>query len=201
MATKEEKEIGKAYADAQMKVSDLPGASAGPARKKTSDVEPKAEALEQDPQQEYLLKLQAYEQARSEWAAGRMSAAELEAHYAIMRRAKDIFISERALAARGIPRQSQLPMLEKRLEDTKLERDDVRGKMRDAKKEEMALKFEIANSRDPKAVYVAKGALNVLRDEMLPLIQERLKQVEARVQTYEKQLREERGRQGELGAK
>jgi len=224
MSIEEARAIGKQYAAQGIHPEDvvLGGLPKPPAKAKTkaaltkltkksseaaeatpeplSDVEPKAEALAQDAQQEYMLKLQAYEQARSEWANGRMSAAELEAHYAIMRRAKDIYISERAIAARGIPRVSQLPRLERDLEQHKLERDDVRKELRDAKREEQALKQENATSRDLKVAAVAADALKILNDpgdfRSIPAIMEKLRQAENHVQTAERRYREERGRQG-----
>lgn len=94
--------------------------------------------------------------------------------------------------------EPQEPKLISNLESAKLERDDVRTMLREAKQEEATLKHEKATSKDLKVAAVASEALKILANHddfrSIPALTERLEQAEAKVQTYETRLRDERTR-------
>jgi len=195
MATKEDLEIGKNYAANEMKATDLPGASAAGSTKTSS-----AEGASEPSDKELLAAIKARKEGDRLFAESKISWDEHAALGTRETNARRAYSDQLGTWANGQPRVSPLPRLESELSNLKLECDDVQLLLRDAKKEEAALREEAENLPRAKDRASADDGLKELynkdKKKSIPAITERLRQIDERVERLEERIRNERMRQG-----
>lgn len=191
MTIKEDIKIGTDYAQREPKPTDLDGALAPSTP--SEHTSPKGEGVSEPSDFDLLSKQTAYNEARSKWAAGKLSGGELELFYATYMRAKSNYAAQQSLYGATLPPADPLPKLDRDLEDAKLLRDDLTTKLREAKQIQTKLKQEKSNSPDVRIAAIAAEALKILLDpgdvRSIPAISAKAAKAEDRVKTLETQLR------------